>query len=98
MSMTPDRLDELALEVAEKHRAPQGHIQMTATEFIQEARALLTAVEAELKPVGYLFQHGETGITQCVEAQQVEWGFEKNNPRLQKVGKLISLPLIKEKS
>ena len=35
-------------------------------------------------PDSYLFQHEETGLTQYVEAQQVEWGFEKNNPRWKK--------------
>jgi len=38
------------------------------------------------EPEAYLFQHEETGITQFVDGQQVEWGFEKNNPRLQKIG------------
>ena len=37
------------------------------------------------EPEAYLFQHEETGQTMFVEAQQVEWGFEANNPRLQKI-------------
>ena len=37
-------------------------------------------------PDSFLFQHEETGNTQFVDGQQVEWGFEKNNPRLQKIG------------
>ena len=37
-------------------------------------------------PDSYLFQHEETGVTQYVDSQQVEWGFEKNNPRLQRIG------------
>jgi hypothetical protein len=38
------------------------------------------------EPIGYLFQHEETGLTMVVDVQQVEWGFEKNNPRHQKIG------------
>lgn len=38
---------------------------------------------------GYVFQHEETGHICHVEAQQVEWGFEENNPRLQKIGKYV---------
>ena len=33
------------------------------------------------EPDSYLFQHEDTGLTQYVDSQQVEWGFEKNNPR-----------------
>lgn len=42
---------------------------------------------AELpEPDSYLFQHDETGLTQFVDAQQVEWGFQQNNPRLRRIG------------
>lgn len=34
------------------------------------------------EPDAYIFQHEETGQIHEVDAQQVEWGFEKNNPRL----------------
>jgi hypothetical protein len=33
------------------------------------------------KVMGYMFQNGETGVSLFVDLQQVEWGFEKNNPR-----------------
>ena len=56
----------------------------------------MAAQKAEVAPAGeypplptpdsYLFQHEETGVTQYVDSQQVEWGFEKNNPRLQRIG------------
>ncbi len=56
----------------------------------------MAAPKAEVAPAGeypplptpdsYLFQHEETGVTQYVDSQQVEWGFEKNNPRLQRIG------------
>lgn len=37
-------------------------------------------------PESYLFQHDETGLTQFVDAQQVEWGFQQKNPRLRRIG------------
>ncbi|MDD2711349.1 MAG: hypothetical protein PHU77_00375 [Simplicispira sp.] len=48
------------------------------------------AVPAGFKPGVYLFQHEETGLTQFVDAQQVEWGFEKNNPRLKNIGPVFT--------
>ncbi|MDT4864596.1 hypothetical protein D3C87_1817360 [compost metagenome] len=45
-------------------------------------------------PIGYLFQHEETGLTQVVDVQQVEWGFEKNNPRWQKISPVYSAPVL----
>ena len=44
-----------------------------------------------LPVAGYFFQHEETGLVQCVDAQQVEWGFEANNPRLVNMGAVVSL-------
>jgi len=44
------------------------------------------------EPVAWMFQHEDTGLTDCVDAQQVEWGFEKNNPRWQKIGPLYTTP------
>ena len=44
------------------------------------------------EPVGYLFQHEETGLTTVVDVQQVEWGFEKSNPRHQKIGPVYLTP------
>lgn len=40
-------IDELALKVANEYRSPQGHIQMTATQFIVEVRELLKQYEAD---------------------------------------------------
>lgn len=37
------------------------------------------------EPDAYLFQHEETGLTEYVDSQQVKWGFEKANPRWQKI-------------
>jgi hypothetical protein len=54
---------------------------------IQQARAAPVQ-----EPIGYLFQHEETGLTTVVDVQQVEWGFEKNNPRHQKIGPVYTTP------
>ena len=54
--------------------------------------APVVEVEGDLEVEGYFFQHEETGQVMHVEAQQVEWGFEKNNPRLIKMDALCSLP------
>ena len=46
--------------------------------------------EPEQEPVAWMFQHEETGRTMCVDTQQVEWGFEKGNPRLKKIAPLYT--------
>lgn len=48
--------------------------------------------EKKHEPVAWLFQNEETGLTECVDTQQVEWGFEKNNPRWQKIAPLYTAP------
>jgi hypothetical protein len=58
-----------------------------AVDALKEALA-----QPEQEPVAWMFQHEETGRTMCVDAQQVEWGFEKGNPRLQKIGPLYTSP------
>lgn len=44
-------------------------------------------------PYGYIFQHVNTGLQQVVYAQQVEWGFEKNNPLWEMVGPVYLHPM-----
>lgn len=46
----------------------------------------------QMKPVAWMFQHEETGVISIVDTQQVEWGFEKNNPRWLKIGPLYAIP------
>jgi hypothetical protein len=46
----------------------------------------------QLKPVAWMYQHKETGTTCFADEQQIEWGFEKNNPRLQRVCALYAIP------
>ena len=48
----------------------------------------LDMILCEREPVAFMFQHEETGGMVFVEAQQIERGFEKNNPRLFKIGPL----------
>ena len=48
------------------------------------------------EPDSYLFQHEDTGQTMFVDAQQVEWGFEANNPRLHKVSGLYTEQQVRE--
>jgi hypothetical protein len=57
---------------------------------IETLRTRLAQPESE--PVAWLFQHEETGLTDCIDTQQVEWGFEKNNPRWQKIAPLYTAP------
>lgn len=49
-------------------------------------------IQSVQEPVAWMFQHEETGRTMCVDAQQVEWGFEKGNPRLKKIAPLYTTP------
>jgi hypothetical protein len=51
-----------------------------------------TMVVPQVEPYGYAFQHEETGLQQVVDVQQIEWGFEKNNPRWQKLGPVYLHP------
>ena len=44
------------------------------------------------EPMAWMFQHEETGHTMCVDAQQLELGFEKGNPRLKKIAPLYTNP------
>jgi hypothetical protein len=59
---------------------------------LAESRREVAALKAVQEPIGYLFQHEETGLTTVVDVQQVEWGFEKNNPRHQKIGPVYTTP------
>ena len=61
--------------------------------FIEAAEDVEQALAAPVQePVAWMFQHEETGRTMCVDAQQVEWGFEKGNPRLKKIAPLYTTP------
>jgi hypothetical protein len=71
-------------------------IHLSETEFLKAELKREKALAAQPAPVqepfGYLFQHEETGLTTVVDVQQVEWGFEKNNPRHQKIGPVYTTP------
>jgi hypothetical protein len=51
-----------------------------------------TRPEKEAEPLAWMFQHEDTGLIDYVDTQQVEWGFEKNNPRWQKIGPVYLHP------
>ena len=69
------------------------HLTCPVDEPVREAfRAALEQQQVEQEPVAWLFQHEETGLTEFVDVQQVEWGFEKNNPRWQKISPVYTRP------
>jgi len=45
-----------------------------------------------VEPVAFEFQHEDTGLIDFVDPQQVEWGFQKNNPRWQLIGPVFRHP------
>jgi len=55
-----------------------------------------TDVSAKPVEVVTMYQHEETGQVGFVDAQQVEWGFFENNPRLHKVGEYVPAAAIKQ--
>lgn len=70
----------------------EGQAVIDAFATIEQARQALATTDPDPtgmpelpEPDSYEFQHEETGNTMFVDRQQVEWGFEKNNPRLQKI-------------
>ena len=87
--MTKDEALKLALDdlIAEYHMETSSFAKRV-DEIFKQALAAPTVQE----PFGYLFQHEETGLTMVVDVQQVEWGFEKNNPRHQKIGPVYTTP------
>lgn len=46
----------------------------------------------DAEPVAFEFQHEDTGLFNFVDPQQVEWGFQKNNPRWQLIGPVFRHP------
>lgn len=51
-----------------------------------------TKLMGQSEPAAWEFQHEETGLIDFVDPQQVEWGFEKINPRWQKIGPVYRHP------
>jgi hypothetical protein len=84
--------------IYDNHAEMQACIRAVANRIAALASAAAPAEQpntayAELpEPDSYLFQHDETGLTQHVDAQQVEWGFERNNPRLRRVSGTFTEP------
>jgi len=51
-------------------------------------RLLSRFVLCEKEPIGYLYQHEDTGMTASVSAQAHDCGFERLNPRYTLIGPL----------
>ena len=81
-----------ALQDAETVVEHRQDIELRRSAMVALRAALEQPVEQEQEPAAYLFQHEETGLTQLVDVQQVEWGFEKNNPRWQKISPVYTHP------
>jgi len=105
--MTKDEALRLALEAMElvivdfvcksaHHAKKDRHVLFEPCPVVERYKQAITAIKEALKtkdePVAWMFQHEETGRIMFVEAQQLEWGFEKGNPRLEKVGPLYTTP------
>lgn len=67
-----------------------------AEDHIEQPLEMVAAPVVLPEPEAYLFQHEDTGQTMFVEAQQVEWGFEANNPRLQKISGVYTEEQVRE--
>lgn len=83
LSISASTLESLHARVQEL----EGHI--------AQAREMVAPVVWP-EPDSYLFQHEDTGQTMFVDAQQVEWGFEANNPRLHKVSGVYTEQQVRE--
>ena len=84
-----EALRELMSIVSIHQNATRNNFAWAEMDFAREALATTEPEPAGMpklpEPDSYEFQHEETGNTMFVDRQQVEWGFEKNNPRLQKI-------------
>ena len=65
----------------------EQHLEMVEQSTCKQALQVEQPAQQQ-EPVAWMFQHEETGRTMCVDAQQVEWDFEKSNPRLKKIAPL----------
>jgi hypothetical protein len=66
------------------------HAQEEALDFAVYLERLIEDDQRELakpepEPIFWAFQHDETGRVTCVDSGQIEDGFEKRNPRWQKI-------------
>ena len=67
---------------------------MTALAYFATAiqHEVLKLERGNAEPVAFEFQHEDTGLIDFVDPQQVEWGFQKNNPRWQLIGPVFRNP------
>jgi len=59
--------------------------------YITALRAAIAETEKQ-EPVAWMWQHGETGRIGFVEPWQIEFGFEKENPRSRLIAPLYRRP------
>lgn len=72
---------------------PAGNAYESLIQFIEEySQSVIEDYKASLVPVGYMYQHEETGNIGFIDQWQVDNGFEKNNPRLKIITSLYSSP------
>jgi hypothetical protein len=91
--------NDATFEGAQKaiHELICWHIDVATNPATNGGQRLTDAKPIELpEPDSYLFQHEDTGQTMFVDAQQVEWGFEANNPRLHKVSGVYTEQQVRE--
>lgn len=87
MQQALDALEHLQTDIEWQYKSPTR----TMLRKVEKAlRARLAQPEPE--PVAWMYQQEDTGVTMCAVVQQVGSGFEKNNPRWQKIAPLYTAP------
>jgi hypothetical protein len=85
-------LDEEGMYLVHQTARDQAIYGMSVTQGGKRIDPMSIYAQPAQEPVAWMFQHEETGRTMCVDAQQVEWGFEKGKPRLKKIAPLYTAP------
>lgn len=91
MIMNRDKVLELARE-AELARQFALEVPFVVDRLQRFAALIEREVRGGAEPVAFEFQHEDTGLIDFVDPQQVEWGFQKNNPRWQLIGPVFRHP------
>lgn len=88
--MTINRSDLSGLELVRKQVSITNPLAAEQLDYlIAQAKAAREAEPVDV--VAHMYQHDETGLVGFVDQQQVDWGFQKNNPRLQLCGELMTV-------
>lgn len=93
--MTPNQSHvaglELAYEIALANGPTAAHAIGDALDVAEKSTPAEPVQGEVVEVVAHMYQHDETGLIGFVDQQQVDWGFEKNNPRLQLCGPLMTV-------